>query len=374
MNKRLATLLLSLPGIGLLCCGVPARAQLKALDDVLQGRSLAGQAIKGLAVAYAVRQSGKQLNQFINQVTLRNHVPQHLATKVVPILSVGERGYVGGAQVAGPKALVEEVQVVWQYEQGFQRGEYRIKALVPSASLNPLQLKRVEQVGMAALIDVSLGGGFPGDTRSGSVGAGRVLRAAAIAGAVLLAEKPLNQFINTITFNKDPMTRVVPQASFGETAYIGGSQVTGSSTTVGAVKAVFEYWDSFDKGRYRIRALVPVNGVDPTRIRRVEGVGVVALIDTSIAAQERAEKSRDSGTRSAAGSLVPRVPGVSLPVRIGGDDRREEEDRKTLRLHDRGLHLGWEIGKHKGWDKQRDQDDRDERKEEKQRGRRGRGD
>lgn len=324
-----------------------ASAQFGALDDVVKGRTLPGQIVKGLAVAYAVRQSSKQLNAFINTVTLRNHVPQNLATKVVPILSVGERGYVGGAQVAGPKAWVDKVQVVWQYEEGFSRGEYRIKALVPSSSVNPLQLRRVERVGMAALIDVSLGGGFPGDTRSGSVGAGRILRAAAVAGVVVAAAQPLNRFINTVTFNKDAMTRVVPQASFGETAYIGGSQVTGSATTVRSVKAVFEYWDSFDKGRYRIRVLVPVNGVDPRRIRRVEGAGVVALIDTSIAAQKTAEHRDDLGGRRASGGWLPRIP---TPVRI----LRPADEVNVRPRHDNGLHLGWIRGKHKGWDKQRD--------------------
>jgi len=329
-----------------------AGAQLKGLDDVLQGRSLVGQAIKGLAVAYAVRQSSKPLDKFINTVTLRNRVPQHLATKVVPILSVGERGYVGGAQVVGPRSLVNKVQVVWQYEEGFNRDEYRIKTLVPSSSLNPLQLKRVPRVGLGALIDVSLGGGFSSDTRSGRIDAGRVLRAGAIAGVVLAAAKPLNQFINTITFNKDSATKVVPQASFGETAYVGGAQVTGSTGTIGKVKAVFEYWDSFDKGRYRVRTLVPVNGVDPTRIRRVEGVGLVALIDTSIAAQKRARQDRErSFGRSE--DIFNKV----LPIQRDREDDRDDGDRRAghdvLPRHDNGLHLGWERGKHKGWYKKR---------------------
>lgn len=353
-----------------------ANAQLKELDDVLKGRTLGGQVIKGLAVAYAVRQSSKQLNSFINTVTLRNHVPQHLATKVVPILSVGERGYIGGAQVAGPKEWVDKVQVVWQYEQGWQRGEYRVKALVPSASLNPLQLKRVERVGLAAVIDVSLGGGFEGNTRSSSVGLSRVLRAGAIAGGVLVAAKPLNQFINTITFNKDANTRVVPQASFGETAYIGGSQVTGSSTTIGQVKAVFEYWDSFDKGRYRIRALVPVNGIDPTKIRRVEGVGVVALIDTSIAAQKEVEKPKPDFRRYIGERRIPAVP--TMIARPRPPHRDDDDDYDGRARHDNGLHLGWyKNGKwaekerkereheHKKWEKEREHEEHERDKHEK---------
>ncbi len=342
------------------CIGANAQ-----LDDIIKGRSLGGQIVKGVAIGYAVKQSSRQLNSFINTVTLRNHVPQNLSTKVVPILSVGERGYIGGAQVAGPKALVDKTQAVWQYEEGFNRGEYRIKALVPSSSLNPIEIKRVPKVGLSALIDVSLGGGFSSNTRSGPVGTTRVLRAAVVAGAVVAAAKPLNQFINTVTFNKDPMTRVVPQASFGETAYIGGAQVTGSSRTANSVKAVFEYWDSFDKGRYRIRALVPVNGVDPTKIRRVEGAGVLALIDTSIAEQKKTS-SRPNPMGSRLGSFVIGDP---RPKR----DEDENEDARIYR-HDNGLHLGWyKNGKWNG-EKEREKARKHEEHEKEKRDKRHRDD
>lgn len=313
---------------------VVAQAQIGPIRDVLEGRSLAGQVVKGAAVGLAVKQYGKQLNSFINTVTLKKGVPQRLATRVVPILSVGERGYIGGAQVTGPKSLVNKVQAVWQYEDDFQKSEYRVKALVPSSSLNPLKIQRVPKVGLSALIDVSLGGGVRRTSESAGVGAGRILRDAAVAGAVILAAKPLDSFINTLTFNKGAVTKVVPQVSVGERGYIGGAQVTGATSELGKVKAVFEYWDTFSNGQFRIRAIVPVNGIDPTKIRRVDGVGVLALVDTSLAAQRTAERRRSD----------PRLwrsynPWAGVPT---GSVRK-----------DQGLHLGWEIGKHKGWDKRR---------------------
>ena len=328
---------------------VSAGAQIKELQSLLRGDTTTGQVIKGLAIAYAVKQSSKQLDKFISTITLRNNVPQRMATKVVPILSVGERGYVGGAQVIGPRSMVDKVQVVWQYEEGFQRGEFRIKALVPSADLNPLKLKRVDKVSMAALIDVDLSNGFQSYTRSAGLTGTRVLRAAAVAGIVMAAAKPLNQFINTVTFNKGINTKVVPQASFGETAYIGGAQITGPASSVNQVKAVFEYWDSFDKGRYRVRAIVPVNGIDPTKIKRVEGVGTIALIDTSIQGQENVlARRRFDGDRY--GRPVPVI------VRHRDDDDDDDghcRDRGHFRngRHIWGLHNAEGRGKKKGWHK-----------------------
>ncbi len=341
-----------------------AGAQIKELQSLLRGDTTTGQVVKGLAIAYAVKQSSKQLNQFISTVTLRNKVPNRLATKVVPILSVGERGFVGGAQVLGPKAMVDKVQVVWQYEEGFQRGEFRIKALVPSADLNPLKLKRVDKVSMSALIDVDLANGFRSYTRSAGLTGTRVLRAAGVAAIVIAAAKPLNQFINTVTFNKGVNTKVVPQASFGETAYIGGAQITGPASGVNQVKAVFEYWDSFDKGRYRIRAIVPVNGIDPTKIKRVEGVGTIALIDTSIEGQENiVTRRRYDGDRYE--RPVPVV--IRDRDRDHDDDQCNNWDHYRNSRHIRGLHNADHRGKKKGWYKNGkwDSDHKRDSKEEK---------
>jgi hypothetical protein len=360
MNRRLITNSVVAAAVAAaLSTPISAGAQLRELEKVLKGETVVGQAIKGLAIAYAVKQSSKQLNSFINTVTLRNKVPHKLATKVVPILSVGERGYVGGAQVIGPKVMVDKVQVVWQYEEGFQRGEFRIKAMVPSADLNPLKLKRVDKVSMGAVIDVDLKNGFQSYTRSAGLTGTRVLRAAAVAGVVIAAAKPLNQFINTVTFNKGVNTKVVPQASFGETAYIGGAQVTGPLSGVNQVKGVFEYWDSFDKGRYRVRVMVPVNGIDPTRIKRVEGVGTVALIDTAILEQHNIvnrsfERSRYRGD--------DHNPVAYRPGRGGEEDMCNDRDHFRNGRHIWGLHNAESRGKKKGWYKNGKGDDKDKRK------------
>ena len=252
--------------------------------------NLGSTVLKGAAVGYLVKQSAKSLNQFINNITFQHHVPSNLSTKVVPIVSLGIKAYVGGAQVSGPKALVNKVQAVFQVEKNFSSGNYRVKGLVPSSSLNPLKLSRVPKVGVSAIIDVSVEGGLTKSQASGKIGVNQLIRAAAVAVAINAVAKPLNSFINTITFNKNGVTKVVPMASIGDHAYIGGAQITGSTTTMGKVKAVWQFEGIFANGKFRIKALVPANSTNPLKLKRVSGVGVLAIIDTTMAKQGEAPR------------------------------------------------------------------------------------
>jgi len=300
--------------------------------------SLGTEVLRGAAIGYAVKQSAGGLDKFINTVTLQKGLSSKLDTKVVPILSVGEKGYVGGAQVAGPANLVKDVKAVFQYEKAFDNGRYRIKALVPSSSLNPLQLKRVEKVGVSAIIDVALSGGLKNQYYSGNIGSKDVLRAAAIAVGVKAAAPSLNKFINTITLNKNAVTAVVPMASFGEKAYIGGAQVASTGRIVDNVAAVWQYEDLFSNGKFRVKILVPTNSSNPLKMKRVEGAGVTAVIDTSIADQQ--DRTQASQYRSSKKSN-------SKTYRPNSSDTRKIN--RPIYKKDNGLHKGWEIGKHKGW-------------------------
>ncbi|MBI2843309.1 MAG: hypothetical protein HYX78_07895 [Armatimonadetes bacterium] len=320
-----------------LLAGMIAVAALSSAHAV----SIGTKVLRGAAIGYAVKQAAGPLDSFINKVTLQRGVPSNLDTKVVPILSVGEKGYVGGAQVSGPASLVKDVRAVFQYEQNFDRGRYRLKGLVPSSSINPLKLDRVAKVGISALIDVSLAGGLKNNYYSGGVGAGEVLRAAAVAVAVKAVADPIDKAINTITFNKNGVTEVVPMASFGEKAYIGGAQVSGSTTVIEDVAAVWQYEDLFSNGRFRVRVLVPTNSSNPLKMKRVHGAGLTAVVETSIADQQTRDRDRRSRTYRP------------------GDDRydgryRDDRDDDDYYRHDRGKHKGWYIGKHKGWDKNKD--------------------
>ncbi|MCF4150695.1 hypothetical protein L2W58_02675 [Dethiosulfovibrio sp. F2B] len=95
---------------------------------------------------------------------------------------------------------------------------------------------------------------------------------------------PINDFINTVTFNKgakvEGHTKVVPIVSLGSGTRIGAAQVAGPKKDgVSRVKAVASLETSF-QGRFRIKILVPVDSVNPLqRFVRVQGVGVSAIID-----------------------------------------------------------------------------------------------
>jgi len=297
--------------------------------------TLGTKVLRGAVIGYAVKQSAGPLDKFINKVTLQRGMPSGLGTKVVPILSVGEKGYVGGAQVSGPAKLVKSVRAVFQYEQNFSGANYRLKVLVPSSSINPLQLKRVPKVGISAIIDVAIAGGLKTHYVGGGVGGGQIIRAAAVAVGVRAAAKSLNSAINTITFNKGAATVVVPMVSFGEKAYIGGGQVSGSTAAIASVAAVWQYEDLFSNGRFRVKVLVPTNSVNPLKMKRVKGAGITAVIDTAVARQREVPKRRPLDLRR---------------LRSGEDVLRTRTATKPAKT-DQGKHLGWYIGKHKGWDK-----------------------
>jgi len=117
-------------------------------DFLKSGFKKAGKAV---AIAGVIRKFSTELDNFINGVTLNKGVPNQLDTKVVPLFSFGDRTAIGGAQVSGPRELVDQVRAVYQIQDNFQRGRFRINALVPTTSST--KLKRVQGVGVTAIVD-----------------------------------------------------------------------------------------------------------------------------------------------------------------------------------------------------------------------------
>lgn len=110
---------------------------------------------------------------------------------------------------------------------------------------------------------------------------------AGVAVGGFLIEKiagPINDFINTVTFNRgakvEGFTKVVPIVSLGQGTRIGAAQVAGPRQDgVERCKAVASLEATF-KDRFRIKILIPVDSVNPIeRFVRVQGVGVSAVID-----------------------------------------------------------------------------------------------
>jgi hypothetical protein len=355
----------TLLGLGILT-GAPNAAHAQKID----WNDLGKETLKGAAIGYAVKQTAGPLNQFINTVTLRQGLADKQITKVVPILSLGDKGYIGGAQVSGPASLIAKTQAVWQVEGSKQIGDgvYRVKALVPSDSLNPLKIRRVQKVGVNAIIDVATGGPL---TKEGPyslpVRGGDLIKTGAIAVAVKAAAKPLNDFVNAITLNRSALaTKVVPTATFGEKAFIGAGQLSGSANTLPSAGALWQYEDLFDRGRFRVKILVPTTG--DLKLRRIQGVGLTALIDASIQRQAPTLAKRNGG--GGAPSVLPAplpVPGRGQ-AGGGGDVGRPHPGGLTEEQISRlppGIRkkMGYgphDNGKHKGWYKDRGRDDHEE--------------
>jgi hypothetical protein len=131
---------------------------------------------------------------------------------------------------------------------------------------------------------------FSGVIVSQAIDLGDVLKDGALilgGGALVKALGPqLDEFINTITFNKgakyEGYTKVVPIVSLGNGAHIGAAQVGGTTkSAVDRTQAVAQLEGDFKS--IRARALIPIDSENPIKqFRRVKGVGVTAIIDVKL--------------------------------------------------------------------------------------------
>ena len=118
---------------------------------------LLGSVLKGGGIGLLVKQFQRPLNDGINKLTGTAGPGADEATKVVPIVSVGQGGFVGAVQVSGPRVQVDRVQAVGQVEGSIVGGQFRLKALIPIDTEKPADLKsirRVKGVGVSAIVDV----------------------------------------------------------------------------------------------------------------------------------------------------------------------------------------------------------------------------
>ncbi len=108
-----------------------------------------------------------------------------------------------------------------------------------------------------------------------------------VGGVAVKALAPqLNDFINTITFNKglkyDGFTKVVPILSIGSGTRIGAAQVgANTQAALDRTKAVAQLEGEFKS--IRAKALIPIDSENPIKqFKRVKGVGVTAIIDVKL--------------------------------------------------------------------------------------------
>lgn len=115
------------------------------------------EAIRIVGVGAAVQRFGPEINRAINN--LSNHKDdQRVATKVVPILSVGigRSSAIGAAQVMGPPERVRQVKAVAAPEAELFGREIRIRAMIPIATEDVANIRRVDGVGISGIVDLKL--------------------------------------------------------------------------------------------------------------------------------------------------------------------------------------------------------------------------
>ncbi len=143
--KRLAVCVLAACMMG---TGAMIHADAFNLGSVLGGVAKVG------GIGFLVSKYGESINSAINSVMMKEGAGTSYATKVVPIVSIGNRGYIGAAQVIGDADQVEKVKAVGQLEVSWNDKLFRIKGLIPMDSVNPSSFSRVQGVGVSAVIDV----------------------------------------------------------------------------------------------------------------------------------------------------------------------------------------------------------------------------
>jgi hypothetical protein len=284
-----------------------------ALAQNLDLEKFGKEALKGIVVGAAVKATAGQLNDLLNAASGKHGGKIAQMTKVVPIVSVGEKGYAGAAQVAGPRDAVRQVKAVVQLESTKKIGGnlWRVKALVPSRSLNPGEFRRVDKVGLSALLDVALDGKPSSGRALRGLSGKDVLRGAALAAVVNANRAGIDRFAREVTGGRGSApTRVVVSGTFGQAAWIGAAQVSGTASALSKINALWQWDDTLDRGRIRVRYLIPSDTLNPLKTRRLDGVGLTALIETSVvmAAGEPFPRQATPQERVAQERIGRRVP------------------------------------------------------------------
>jgi hypothetical protein len=110
-----------------------------------------GTILKVGGIVLAVKVFGSDINKFVNTLLVQHGWAYDGATKVVPIVAIGQGGYVGAAQVQGAKSFVDDVKAVGQLDA--KLGSVDGHLLLPLNTLTPTSVPhKVQGVGVSAII------------------------------------------------------------------------------------------------------------------------------------------------------------------------------------------------------------------------------
>ena len=120
----------------------------------VQAGGILGTILKGGAVGTVVNYTAPAINTAINKVLAQNNMASTYATKVVPIISVGDGSRAGAAQVSGPQEQIDQCKAALQIQQTVLG--VRMTALIPIDKVAISGINRVQGVGVSAQIDIKI--------------------------------------------------------------------------------------------------------------------------------------------------------------------------------------------------------------------------
>lgn len=158
-KKNLAWLIAGMLIAGAVLSGTAQAGISDRLSELLHGRSTESRgqdSLIGEGVQRLAEHSADAINASL-KAAAGSHSPKDGATKVVPIVSVGQGKAVGLAQVSGPAAAVHGVQAVVAVEVAIFGNKLQGRVLIPVDTRDISKgYKRVGQVGVAAMLDYRL--------------------------------------------------------------------------------------------------------------------------------------------------------------------------------------------------------------------------
>ena len=119
-----------------------------------------GDMLKEKGMSLALDHFSEKIDDYVNE-NAPFKIESGCATKIVPVVTIGSKGYIGAAQISGPKEQVDKCKAALTVEGQLASGAVRIQYLVPIDTNKPTSLDnvhRVQGVGVSARLDL----GFPG--------------------------------------------------------------------------------------------------------------------------------------------------------------------------------------------------------------------
>ena len=101
---------------------------------------------------------GAKIDEYVNE-NAPLKIEKGCATKIVPVVTIGSKGYIGAAQICGPKEQVDKCKAALTVEGQLASGAVRIQYLVPIDTNKPTSLEnvhRVQGVGITNSVHLSL--------------------------------------------------------------------------------------------------------------------------------------------------------------------------------------------------------------------------